>query len=191
MISIAQYLTSSVLWISLPRAPLLCTFVYSISLAPFTTALFGNIERDLNDAISHQLKAIELVEEDHAALPQYLCNLAIFLFDRFKYQRARDVGDVGDAVTHMRRAVVSTPDDHSSLPDYYSKLGRILSCRFDYQDAKEDIEEALTLHRLAVELSRADDVALNTRRRHLANSLQSRFCRFDLVTDLEEAIRLL
>jgi tetratricopeptide (TPR) repeat protein len=141
---------------------------------------------DLEEAISHARRAVEITPQDHPNLAIWLNNLGNML--SYQYARTDKTEDLEEAISHARRAVEITPQNHPALARRLNNLGNMLSERCARTSKTEDLEEAISYSRRAVEITPQDHPDLAGRLNNLGNMLKDRYARTGKTEDLEEAI---
>ncbi len=92
------------------------------------------------------------------------------------------------AVEHFARVLATTATDDPQRPLHLSKLCVALQRRFDRTGAIEDLDQAITMGRQAVESIPADHPHRSTYLSNLGGALQRRFERTGLLENLDDAI---
>jgi tetratricopeptide (TPR) repeat protein len=154
---------------------------------------------DLEDAISRHKDALELTPHGHPHRRGCLNNLGNSFKARFK--RLGELSDLEDAISLLKDAVDPTPlleesDRSTSVWDVQfreglANLGVALSIRFDHLGELRDLEDAISRHRDALELTPHGHPHRRGYLNNLGNSFKARFKRLGEASDLEDAISLL
>ncbi|KAJ2931097.1 hypothetical protein H1R20_g5979, partial [Candolleomyces eurysporus] len=158
----------------------------------------GNLV-DLDEAISNQKSAVDLVPDSNQTLKSSSHNnLGISL--TFRFERTGAISDIEDAITSLRNAVaLSVPlpetDKYTSKPNdilvtvtRMNNLSIALLRRFERGSALEDIQEAILHQQKVVQFTPHGHPDLPARLNNLGRFLYARFNRMDDASDLTTAI---
>ncbi|KAG1840974.1 hypothetical protein C8R48DRAFT_620558, partial [Suillus tomentosus] len=154
------------------------------------------IMSDLDEAIELHRDALLHCPPGHSGRSTSLNNLAISLRHRF-LQRGM-MSDLDEAIELHRAALLLRPPGHSHRSSSLNNLANSLQDRFEQRGMMSDLDEAIELHRAALLLFPPVGLLLrppghadrSSSLSNLANSLQDRFRKRDVQSDLEEAFSL-
>lgn len=142
---------------------------------------------DIDQAVQHLEKAVQLTADDQISKPIYLNNLALSLHSRF--WRIGEYEDLEAAVLNEQKAILLTPDDHFDKPMYMINLGRFTQSRWVLTGELKDLDEAIKNQQQAVLLTPDDHCDKPLCLSNLAIVLDSRFRSTGDLNSLDEAIR--
>ncbi|KAG8705134.1 hypothetical protein FRC11_009289, partial [Ceratobasidium sp. 423] len=145
----------------------------------------GNID-DLEKALEHFSRALELTPDGHPDLSLRHANLGVSYSDRFQHRG--NIDDLGKALGHFSRGLELTPDGHPHLSDRHANLGVSYSDRFRHRGNIDDLEKALEHHSRALELTPDGHPYLSVRHANLGASYRDRFRHRGNINDLEKAL---
>ncbi|KAG1744905.1 uncharacterized protein EDB91DRAFT_1080445 [Suillus paluster] len=174
------------------------------------------IPSDLDEAIELHRTALALCPPDHSDRSMSPDNLSIR--DRFqrslndltvslrdRYQKRGVLSDLDEAIELHRAALLLSSPGHSlrtsslnnlaiSLRDRFQQQSNLLAIslrdRFKHQGASSDLDDAIELHRAALQFCPPGHYLRTSSLNHAAVSLQDRFQQRGIPSDLEEAFRL-
>ncbi|KIM82041.1 hypothetical protein PILCRDRAFT_8274 [Piloderma croceum F 1598] len=146
---------------------------------------FGNLLH-LDNAISSQKRAVELMDDGHPDKPGYLSNLGTCQHTRF--ERLGDLSDLENAFSHIEKAVVLTDDGHPEEPMYLTNLGITQRSRFRHLGDLSDLANSISNIERATELIDDGHTDKPTCLSNLSISQEARFHRLGDLSDLEDAI---
>ncbi|PVF95707.1 hypothetical protein CPB86DRAFT_763467, partial [Serendipita vermifera] len=129
---------------------------------------------------------IDMVNEDHPELPNFLNILGTCLLRRFEW--LGDPVDINDSAAQLEAAIKLTPKDHPNRPNCFNNLGNTLRARFEQLGSLADIDNAITSNRMAVNLIPEGHPDKPHHLINLGNSLGARFERLGNLADLDDAI---
>ncbi|KAJ7466076.1 CHAT domain-containing protein [Mycena latifolia] len=144
----------------------------------------------LNQAVSAYGDAVR----DDPVSATYLADLGIGLFQRF--ERRRDLADISGSVAALEAALSLSADEHLNtsmqfhpdMPSQLANLGNSLLRRFECLGDLTDINQAVSRHEAAVELTPDGHQEMPSRLNNLAHSLLSRFERLGALTDINQGV---
>ncbi|PVF92043.1 TPR-like protein [Serendipita vermifera] len=145
----------------------------------------GKLER-LEQAISKDRTAMEVIPEDDPKVPYILYNLGISLLRRFEQVGCLD--DINEAIERLEMAILLAPDGDSNKPNRLSSLGSALDRRFERVGNLDDLENAIQQHQTAVHTTPNGDPEKPGCLNNLGTSLKTRFERLGRLNDIEDAI---
>ncbi|KIY64250.1 hypothetical protein CYLTODRAFT_107561 [Cylindrobasidium torrendii FP15055 ss-10] len=143
----------------------------------------GRRMKDIDEALSAQKRAIDLISDES---PTFLTNLANCYIHRF--ENSGNFGDLEKSISVQQRAVDLTPKVHPRLPSQLHNLANLLVARFRCTDCLDDVEQATIMHRRAVDLTPSDHANLPEQLDGLGTALRFRFSSIGDLADLNEAI---
>jgi tetratricopeptide (TPR) repeat protein len=146
---------------------------------------FGDLF-DLDDAITNQNEAAELIADWHAEKHLYLTNLSISQKSRF--ERLGSLSDLDDAIFNQTRAIELMGDIHPNQPGCLSNLGASLCARFECLGNRSDLEDAILSIKKAVDLIDYSDIKKARYLSNLASSQGIHFHSFGDLSYLDNAI---
>jgi tetratricopeptide (TPR) repeat protein len=146
--------------------------------------------KDLDEAISHLRHAVQLAPPGHQNLAGYLSNLGSSLFTIHKRLGfLAEVGGLEEGISCLRAAVLLMPPDYPTIHQILDAVGAALTSRYDHYHDLEDLENAVSVERQAIEHARRrnhpDLPALISQ---LGSTLSRRYDRLGEAKDIEEAI---
>ncbi len=155
-------------------------------LATLATILSSRFDRlgslaDLDDAIAYDRQALDVLPAPEIDIAQMLNGLAADL-------RKGGAGDLADVlspeepVEHVR--------EHPALPGLLSHLGSDLAARFRISGDSQDLDEAITKHREAVEATPSGDPDRLRCLTNLATALATRAQILNDANDANEAVKV-
>ncbi|KZV65079.1 hypothetical protein PENSPDRAFT_690210 [Peniophora sp. CONT] len=198
-----------------PDKPIICNSLGNSLILHFQR--LGELS-SLEDGILNYRRAVNFTPEGHPYKLQNLYNLASAL--SFRFDRLGELSDLEDCISIRRRVVDLTPDEHSHKPEtlnglglsLYSRFKRLeelhdnegpsslsvarstswlaLQSRFDRLGELSDIEEGISLHRRAIDLTPDGEPTKPWTFVLLGQSLRSRFNRQGELIDIDEAVCL-
>jgi CHAT domain-containing protein len=143
---------------------------------------------DLEEALTLERNALELLPQGHPDRARSLDNLARYLHARF--HQLRTLSDLEEALALQRNVLEVLLQGHPDRAHSLGNLASSLHTRFQQLRMLSDLEEALALERNILEVlpqghpDRAHSLG------NLASSLHTRFQQLGTLSDLEEALAL-
>ncbi|KZV73890.1 TPR-like protein [Peniophora sp. CONT] len=122
---------------------------------------------------------------DDVNMPALLSHYSIILLKC--YDRMGRFEDLEHAILTIRRAIDMAPAG-ATEPDFLTNFGNALARRFELTGELGNIEEAISAHRRALEVTDESHPAKASRLANLGVSLLRRFERTDRLDDLEKAV---
>ncbi|KZP03299.1 hypothetical protein FIBSPDRAFT_807934, partial [Athelia psychrophila] len=141
---------------------------------------------DLEEAITHHRRALDLRPSGDPDRSMSLNNLATALHTRFR--NTGQMVDLEEAVTHHRRALDLRPPGHPDRSMSLNNLASTLHTRFENTGQMVDLEEAITHHRGDLDLRPPGHPDHSIPLNNLVTALRTRFENTGQMVDLEEAI---
>jgi tetratricopeptide (TPR) repeat protein len=164
----------------------------SAALADLASSLFYRYKQsaaaqDLDEAITTIAQAVELT--DDPTKPSRLSSSGVYFQTRFMRVNSDNLQDLQDAIKALSDAINATLDDDLSKPSRVSNLASCFQLRFQKTGVRGDIDDAITQHRLAVQL--ASEIDKPSRHSSLGNALYTRFKKYREPQDVTDAIAAL
>ncbi|KAJ7917716.1 CHAT domain-containing protein [Mycena leptocephala] len=155
------------------------------------TSLLARFEQlsdldDLNEGISAQEEALQLIPDGHRSKPILLTNLGNCLQSRF--EQFGDLNDLNECILKQKDAVHLTPDGHPDRPTMLHNLCNSLSAHFKQVGDLNDLNEAISKMEDMVCLTQDGHPDKPSRLNNLGNFLLIRFEQFGDPSDLAEGI---
>ncbi|KAK0493953.1 CHAT domain-containing protein [Armillaria luteobubalina] len=149
--------------------------------------LFDN-PADLEEAIIKGTDAMNVMSSTDPNWPRILDTLSGCFYERF--QLNGDLNDLTESISLLQSSLSesSIPDESFSKPVLLHRLGGHLRCRFLETKDANDIDEAVSAGRHAVECTPDGDTEKPSQLHYLIASLQTRFRYRKNIDDLEESI---
>lgn len=125
----------------------------------------------LDEAVTTLRQAVRACRKGDSSRPQYLTEYAVALGHRIGGDPSS--GDVREAETLARQAADLTPADHPHRPGRLSLLAALLLLRAQtsVSAGQEHLDEALALHREAIDAAHPDDPGMSRYLRSYAQTL--------------------
>jgi tetratricopeptide (TPR) repeat protein len=141
----------------------------------------------INDNITRIRRIADLQPSGYIELPFILGLFAEFLDERFQRSSSKEIADLDEAISSLRQAV-SLSQGRPACAVHRNNLANILFTRFQQLAERQDIDEAILSHRLAIRSTPDAHPNLPTRYNNLANALLARFEKLGEPEDMDDGL---
>ncbi|KAF9522059.1 hypothetical protein CPB83DRAFT_911561, partial [Crepidotus variabilis] len=141
---------------------------------------------NLDYAVNHYHKSIQLSSENHPSLSLTLRNVGQVLHKRFRH--TGNIADLATAIDHAKNAIQLTAEGHPHLPACLSSMGLALLSCFHQTGDLGDLTSAIEHLQKANQLTPEGHPDLHAHLSYMGHALQSRFEQMGDLGDLTSAI---
>ncbi|KAJ7824828.1 CHAT domain-containing protein [Mycena leptocephala] len=148
---------------------------------------------DIDEAIRLQREALKLRESPNLRHDSSLNNLAGAIQTRYQDHTQRVPKDINEAIQLYREAVELCGSESSHLDRqsmFLNNLAGAIHERYEHEPDRNDIDEAINLHRDSLKLRPSPHPLRSTSLHNLAEAIHTRFKRMGDSTDIYEVIQL-
>ncbi|ORY17768.1 hypothetical protein BCR34DRAFT_7398 [Clohesyomyces aquaticus] len=142
--------------------------------------------KDLDGAIQVYGEALGMLTEDSTLRSVILMNQANCLCTRYETSGSRK--DIEEAIRQAREALVAGGSNAGTIQN---DLSTMYLSKYEKDKRLEDLEEALKLSKVVVDMTAEDDPRLPTRLLNRANALKARYGSLEEIKWIEETIKTL
>ncbi|KAJ7913657.1 CHAT domain-containing protein [Mycena leptocephala] len=176
-----------------PSPPRRATILDTLAVALRTRYIRRGNPNDIDEAIRLQREALKLRESPNLRRDSSLNNLAGAIQTRYQNHTQRVPKDINEAIQLYREAVELCGSESSHLDGqsmFLNNLAGAIHERYEHEPDRNDIDEAINLHRDSLKLRPSPHPLRSTSLHNLAEAIHTRFKRMGDSTDIYEVIQL-
>ncbi|KAJ7026483.1 CHAT domain-containing protein [Mycena alexandri] len=177
-----------------PSPPRRATILSTLAVALRRRYIRRGNPNDIDEAIRLQREALKLRESPNLRRDSSLLNnLAGAIQTRYQNHTQRVSKDINEAIQLYREAVELCGSESSNLESqsmFLNSLAGAIHERYEHEPDRNDIDEAINLHRDSLKLRPLPHPLRSTSLHNLAEAIHTRFKRMGDSTDIYEVIQL-